>query len=114
MAEGGTTPEQRLGLPYTVRKTPQVMGRVKEKQMAKERGARLHPNSGAGRIKDDASSDTTQYEFKNVSKTHTLKGSDLLALFKRAIRQGKEAEYVIYFENEDLTATVTLQRGRHG
>ena len=79
--------------------------------MARDRGAREHPNSGAGRIKDDASTETTQYEFKNVSRTHTLRGQDLLALFKRAVQQGKEAEYVIHFQQENITATITLTRG---
>ena len=113
MVDGGDSPEQRLGLGYRVTKTPQERGRIGEVQMARERGARPHPMSGAGRIKDDASTDDTQYEFKNVSKSHTLKGRDLLALFTRAIRQGKDAEYVIYFEDADLTATITLQRGKH-
>lgn len=112
MADGRITPEERLGLPYAVTKTPQVMGRVKEKQMAKDRGARLHPNSGAGRIKDDASNEDTQYEFKNVRTSHTLKGADLLALFKRSVRLGKQAEYVVHFEDQNLTATINLTRGR--
>lgn len=112
MAEG-VSPEDRLGLPYRVTRTPQENGRIEEVKMARKRGATPHPGSGAGNIKDDASNDQTIYEFKNVSRTHTLKGSDLLALFKRSIRQQKEAEYVIYFQQEDLTATITLRRGKH-
>lgn len=80
--------------------------------MARDRGARLHPNSGAGRIKDDASNDDTIFEFKNVSRTHTLKGKDLLGLFWRALRQGKEARYVVYFEDEDITVEATITKGR--
>lgn len=113
MADGGDSPEQRLGLTYKVAKTPQDRGREGEKKMARDRGARIHPMSGAGRIKDDASTDDIQYEFKNVAASHTLKGRDLNALFIRAIRQGKSAEYVIYFEDADLTATITFQRGHH-
>lgn len=110
----GRSPEDRLGLGYRVTKTPQERGRDGEKRMARDRGARPHPMSGAGRIKDDASTDEKQYEFKNASRVHTLRGRDLLALFKRSIQQGKEAEYVIYFEDSDITATVTLTRGRRG
>lgn len=101
-----------LGLPYDVGVTPQVKGRQVEAKMAKDRGARLHPMSGAGRIKDDASSDDIQYEFKNVAKTHTLNGWSLDGLFVRAIRQDKEARYIVYFEDADLTAEITLRRGK--
>lgn len=113
MAARRDSPERRLGLPYRVRKTPQEKGRKGEVKMARDREARVHPMSGAGRVKDDASTDAMQYEFKNVARTHTLRGRDLLALFRRAVQQGKEAEYVVYFEDENLTATITLQRGRH-
>lgn len=80
--------------------------------MAKDRDARPHPMSGAGRIKDDASTETDQYEFKLANKSHTLKGADLYQLFVRAIRQGKEPKYVVYFDSVDITATITLERGR--
>lgn len=112
MADGGTDPARSLGLPYDGLKTRQVQGRVSEKKMAKDRGARLHPMSGAGRIKDDASTEDVQYEFKNVMHSHSLRGKDLLALFKRAIRSGKEAVYVVHFDDVDLTATITLTKGR--
>lgn len=109
----GESPEDRLGLPYKVTRTPQEKGRIEEVKMARKRGATPHPGSGAGKIKDDASNDDYLYEFKNVSRVHTLKGADLLALFKRSIQQSKEAQYVIYFEQENLTATITLRRGKH-
>lgn len=113
MATGGDSPEHRLGLPYRVTKTPQVRGREREVEMAKSRGARPHPMSGAGRIKDDASSEDNQYEFKQAKVSHTMKGKELLDLFRRAVRQGKDPEYVIYFEDADITATITLNRGHH-
>lgn len=112
MAESRDTPSERLGVPYDVGYSRQMQGRLSEKQMAKERGARLHPNSGAGRIKDDASNDADQFEFKHVLHTHGIKGVDLLALFKRATRMGKEPRYIIYFEAVDLTATITIERGK--
>src|SRR5690349_21540259 len=61
--------------------TPQVEGRKAERQWAKDRGARLHPNSGAGPEKNDFSTEDTVFEAKNVAKTHTIKGSDLEKLF---------------------------------
>jgi hypothetical protein len=106
--------EEDLGLPYRVTKTPQEQGRKDEKRMAKSRGARVHPGSGSGRIKDDASNDTHRYEFKSVRQTHVLQGDMLLGLFKRAIRQDQEPEYVVYFKDADITATINLQRGQHG
>lgn len=112
MADGGTDPARSLGLPYDGVKTRQVQGSRAEKRMAKDRGARVHPMSGAGRIKDDASTEGEQYEFKNVMHTHSLKGKDLLALFKRAVRIGKEPVYVVYFEDVDLTAEIRLTKGR--
>jgi hypothetical protein len=112
MAEGSDSPGRALGLPYDGVKSRQVQGQIAEKRMAKERNARLHPMSGAGRIKDDASTDDEQYEFKHVQKSHQLHGWDLFALFRRAIRQDKEPIYVIYFENVDLTAEVRITKGR--
>lgn len=113
MADGFDSPERRLGLRFRVRKTPQEKGRKGEIKMARDRDARPHPGSGSGRIKDDASNDTTRYEFKHVAKSHTLHGGYLLGLFKRALREGLEPEYVIYFEDHDITATITLRRGNH-
>lgn len=109
---GEDSPEDRLGLGYRVTQTPQEKGRKAEVKMARDRGARPHPMSGAGRVKDDASNEEHVYEFKNVARSHTLKGRDLLGLFKRSIQQGREARYVIYFEQEDVTATMTITRGR--
>lgn len=94
------------------KKTRQVEGRDSEKRQAKRHGARLHPNSGAGHIKDDASNDDTVYEFKDAKKQHTLKASDLEALFRRSVRQGKDAAYVILFSDNNLEATITLRRTR--
>lgn len=92
--------------------TPQVQGRIDEKRMAKEVGARLHPMSGAGSIKDDASNDTTIYEFKSVKKTHTLNGADLEALWLRGIQQGKDVEYVVEFGDARIRASITFHRIR--
>lgn len=111
MAEG-LDPARRLGLPYDGVKPRSVQGRIQEKKMAKERGARLHPMSGAGRIKDDASTDDTEYEFKLAGKSHVVKGAELYQLFVRAIRQGKEPVYAVYFDDVDITLEATLTRGK--
>ena len=81
------------------RQTPQVKGRKNEIKLAKEYGARPHPNSGAGRIKDDASTDGEVFEFKQANKTHTVNANELEALRKRASREGKDAYYVVEFGN---------------
>lgn len=101
-----------MSLPYNPQITPQVKGRMDEAKMAKERGARLHPMSGAGSIKDDFSTEETIFEVKSVAKTHTLNGADLLGLFTRATRQGKLAEYIIQFGDSRIEATITLKRIR--
>lgn len=110
----GTTPDdpaRSLGLPFDGMKTPQDKGRASERDMARNRGAHLHPMSGAGRIKDDASNDEAVFEFKNVFKSHSLRGTDLLALFVRAVRQGKQPIYVVYFEDVAITAEIRLTKG---
>ena len=99
-------------LPYDPRITPQVKGRKDEVIMAKERGARLHPMSGAGSIKDDASNEDTVFEMKSVRASHSLKGSTLLDLFLRATKQGKEAQYVVRFNDARIEATITFKRIR--
>ena len=79
--------------------TRQVEGRVSEKKTAKELGARLHPNSGAGRIKFDFSNAETIFEHKDAGKTHSLNAAFLMDLFRKATRQSKDAVYIVQFEN---------------
>lgn len=62
-------------------------------------GARPHPNSGAGKIKWDASTDQALIEVKEASKSHTVTGALLEKLFRDAVRQNKTAHYVIKFGN---------------
>jgi hypothetical protein len=97
--------------PWNPRKTRQVEGRDSEKKQARRHGVRLHPNSGAGKIKDDASDEDRLVEFKDANISHTLNANDLDVLFRRAVAQGKEAQYIILFAN-DLEATITLRRVR--
>lgn len=90
--------------------TRQVEGRKSEVRQAKKYKVRIHPNSGAGHIKDDASNENEIYEFKDVAKTHQLSGSALDGLFRRAVRQGKTAKYVILFQEAGIEAVIDLRR----
>lgn len=53
-----------------------------------------------------------QLEIKDAGKSHTIKGTALLNLFSRATKQGKQAEYVIYFADVDLTLTGRVTKGK--
>ena len=98
-------------LPWSVR-SRQKQGRVTEKEIAKKRGARVHPNSGALRIKHDASDDETLYEIKDANKTYTLAGKELLELWKRSAMELKDPVFIVYFTDADLTATITITKGK--
>lgn len=73
-------------------------------------GARLHPNSGALRIKHDASTDDCLIEIKSARKSYTLKSADLDELWVRAARQGKEPLFVVEFEHLGVTASITITK----
>lgn len=103
--------ERTISVPWKNR-SRQETGMQTEKLIAKKRGARLHPRSGAGNIKDDASTDDAVLEIKDAMKSHTLQGAALDKLFRRATRQGKDAKYIVYFTETDLTATLTITKGK--
>ena len=110
----GTTedsPSDSSSLPWKPR-TRQEKGRQTEKEIAKNRGAKVHPASGALRIKHDASDSDTLYEIKDANKTYTIKGSEILALYKRANMELKEPLFVVYFTEADLTVTMTIKKGK--
>jgi hypothetical protein len=100
-----------INMPWQPR-TRQKEGEQTERQIAKQRGARAHPRSGAGGIKDDASDDDTQYEIKDANKSYTLQASEVHTLWKRAVKRGKDAHFVIYFKSVDLTCTLTITKGK--
>lgn len=100
-----------MSMPWSPRTRPQD-GMKTEKDIVKKRGGRVHPRSGAGNIKDDGSTATEVFEVKDADKTHVLKASQLFAIWRRAVRQGKEAKYIVYFRSVDLTATITFQKGK--
>ena len=90
-----------LNLPWSPR-SRQMEGMSSEKRQAKDHGARLHPRSGAGSIKWDASNEDTLFEMKNVRKSHALQGDYLRRLALDAIKQGKEARYLVTFEDAQI------------
>lgn len=100
-----------ISTPWQPHRSRQMQGMETEKKIAKKKGARLHPRSGAGKIKDDASTDEAVVEIKDANLTHTVKGESLDHLLRRAISQGKDAEYVIYFTAHNLTLTGKITRG---
>lgn len=50
-------------------------------------------------------------EIKDAGRTHTIKGTDIEAVFIRASRQGKQAEYIIHFADVGITLTGRLTKG---
>lgn len=98
-------------MPWSPR-TPQQLGSQTEQEVVTRRGGRVHPRSGAGSIKDDGSSETEQIEVKDANRTYTLKGTELDALLKRAISRDKDATFVVYFREANLTATINVTRGK--
>lgn len=102
-------------LPWKNIDTPQISGRKIEKEYAKKYGARVHPMSGAGSIKGDYSNEEAVFEQKLVTKdhhTHSLNGKKLNELLQDALRNGKEAVYVVHFEEFNLTLEATVRRGK--
>ena len=104
-----TEEPEELKLPWEVR-TRQREGMSSEKRRAKKDGARLHPRSGAGSIKWDASNDDEIFEYKDVAKSHTLKGELLEALFRDAMQQGKKPVYIVTFKNHNIIVECTIKR----
>lgn len=103
------TDEGGIELPWKIR-TRQEQGGQSEKEMARKRGARVHPRSGAGNIKADASDDVTVIEFKDANKSYILKSAELETLLLQAARQNKDAEFVIRFRANNIVATMKIGR----
>lgn len=94
-------------LPWSI-PTRQQQGRITERKEARRRGARLHPNSGAGRIKHDASTEDQLIEIKDSKVSYTLNKKYLEELWTVATRQGKEPLLVVAFG--DLVAEIRLEK----
>ncbi len=83
-----------------------------EAAIAKERGLRLHPMSGAGRIKQDASDREQLVEVKDANRSYTVKASDVKSLHHEASIQGKEPVLVVVFTNGYEVEAVIRRRSR--
>tara|TARA_Y100000004_G_scaffold190646_1_gene248113 strand:- start:467 stop:685 length:219 start_codon:yes stop_codon:yes gene_type:complete len=70
----------------------------------------LHPNSGALRIKHDASDDESLYEIKDANKSFTLTAEDLHTLWVRAAREMKEPYYIVKYKHRGITATIHVHK----
>lgn len=86
--------------------TPQERGRRAEKKSIKERGGRLHPGSGSGRIRFDGSTEGYLIEVKDAAATHVLSSAYIDRLYREATRQGKDVLYVVSFPDYELEITV--------
>jgi hypothetical protein len=71
-------------------------------------GARVHPMSGAGRIKADGSDDDYLYEIKDANKSFTLKSDDLRFLYAEAVKQMRQPVMLVSFQHGDLTAVIQV------
>lgn len=92
------------------KRSPQQEGLQTEKRLAKSYGMRVHPRSGAGRIKHDASNEDTILESKEANSTHTLSGDYLNTFYVRAMQQGKEPLYVVRFKQTGIIAEIKLSK----
>lgn len=98
-----------LGTPWTPRDR-QSEGRRNEQRMAKRRGTRLHPGSGSGKIRRDASTENVVEEYKLAGKSFRLKGDELRASYLDAVSQGKESVWVIEFDHHGIEVEVRMRR----
>lgn len=101
------TPTPPIDPPWKVR-SRQEDGRSTERKVANRERIRLHPNSGAGKVKFDGSDDDRVVEIKDAVKSYTLNAAYLLDLFRTAARQGKEAHMIVEFP--DITATIIITK----
>ena len=102
--------EKQFNQPNWKPRSRQEEGRKSEKVIAKKLGAKLHPNSGALRIKHDASDKDTLYEIKDSNKSYSLSASELNTLWVRAVRESKEPVFIIKFNHLGITATITITK----
>lgn len=98
-----------LGTPWEPR-SRQDEGRRNEQRVAKRRGTRLHPGSGSGSIRRDASNDEVVEEYKLASKSFQLKGTELRASYLDAVSQGKDSMWVIEFDDVGIEVEVRVRR----
>ena len=92
--------------------TAQEKGRRAERKVAQSLRTRVHPASGAGRIKADMSNSEEVIEMKHVARSHTVKLATLLSTLQQAQKDGKQARYVVHFTDGDITLDAHIRRGK--
>lgn len=90
--------------------SPQVKGRKEEKKYLKEKGVRLHPNSGALSIKYDGSTEHSIVEMKDASKSYAMTAKYVGDLFKHASKQSKDAILIIQFPEHIVECAIVRRR----
>ena len=89
--------------------TRQDQGRITERRHIAKIGGRVTPNSGAGGIKADGRTETEVIEMKDANKTYTLKASDLDTLRRYANKEGKDASFIIQFNDPRVRAVIHIE-----
>jgi hypothetical protein len=92
------------------RPTRQQQGRLTEKKILSKLGAWVHPNSGAGRIKDDGSDDENLYEIKDANKVISITADELEKLRRRAAAAGLEPVFIVEYEAHDITILCHIRK----
>ncbi len=92
-----------MGVPLWLRrKTPQEMGRLYEKKLAKKLGVKPQPASGALPFyKEDIELGNFLIQVKHTTKKqYTLKAKDLKDLVRNATKVGKEPVMIIFMDGK--------------
>lgn len=90
-------------------RTPQEHGARVERSVVRREGLREHPRSGAGRVKLDGSDNERMVEIKSANQCITLHGAKLRQDAVRAMRQGKELQWLIQFGEARCEVEVTVR-----
>lgn len=107
-----TTGETKARIPWGRRNTRQQQGRRTERRILTERGAVIHPNSGAGRIKDDGHDEDYLFEVKDTAAaSFIVKAPEMQTLFRRACQQNKVGVLLVYFAEYGFTVECRLIPG---
>lgn len=92
--------------------TRQEVGLQEEAIILKLHGARQHPGSGSGQIKEDGSTDEEIIQIKTVNSTVVLKGIDIQQLWLAASRTNKRARLIVFFDSLGLRLEGEVLPGR--
>lgn len=97
-------------------RSPQQQGRRFEHELELVHKLRAVPGSGSGPVRlGDLEDDDRVIEVKLVtagSKSHSINGARVLDLLRHAEGSGREAEYWVYFADQDLHLRAEIRRGK--